>query len=66
MTTTIITAERAIKMQGKRKVRHGGRPKKLQDCVYCGEQFGVRALREHLPQCTVRKRPLTKDRPWNF
>ena len=66
MTTTIITAERAVEIQAKRKVRRGGRPKKLKSYVHCGQRFGVRALREHLPKCLVRKRPLKENRPWNF
>ena len=38
-------------LQSLRKRRRGGRPKVMRECRYCGQQFGTRELREHLPVC---------------
>ena len=31
-----------------------GRPVKLSDCKYCGQAFGFRAMRKHIPVCAKR------------
>ena len=63
-----MTTARAIEIQVKRKRKtcRNGRPKKLTACVHCGQKFGARAIRAHVPRCPLRKRPLKGERLWNF
>lgn len=36
-----------------RKTHAGGRPKRMRRCKKCGERFGAREMRAHIPQCGV-------------
>ena len=49
-----------------RRHHRGGRAKKLRNCAYCGKEMGAVELRYHGPRCLTRKRPLSRDKPWNF
>ena len=46
-----LTSRAARAMAAKRKTFAGGRPPVLRPCPRCGQEFGVNALRLHLPLC---------------
>jgi hypothetical protein len=37
------------------RARARNKPKTLRPCGMCGEEFGARELRDHLPKCTKQK-----------
>ena len=53
--TTIPDAELASEWSRRRSAKRGdkvgGRPAVLRPCPKCGQEFGARELREHIPKC---------------
>jgi hypothetical protein len=52
-----LTEQQARHVRGKLTAAAGaGRPAKYKPCPYCQMKLGVRALRDHMPQCTRKPR----------
>jgi hypothetical protein len=48
---TVLSQEWTRRMRAARGDQLGGRPKKTRPCPKCGQPFGARDLRAHVPKC---------------